>query len=345
MGFQFGHMQCYSASGGKKASNAVAAIIDEARRAAGFCDHVTDPLPPVVISGMTPAELLEFHDVQIKRVARGRGKGNSLRKDSPTLLASVFSFPFKPDQKNDPAYLAVRDASIAFFRAEMEARGGTVLSIVQHEDESWLHFHAYAMALDDPKLAAKTLHRGHVAAAPAKKAGEKGVKEYCDAMRGFQNDYAAVTERHGLTKLGPRRQRLTRAQWHTQQAEAVRQAERINALDGAESQVSAALTKAAAAEAEARQAEAVPRAFATGVTAWCDGELDDRARPAAHLPILRKMSLSQSIQPAAALLTTFVKAVATQIAKFTEAATAEFKAEMRINAQEIAKDFGGTKMR
>jgi hypothetical protein len=122
-------------------------------------------------------------------------------------------------------------------------------------------------------------------------------------------------------------------------------AERYKALDGAESLVDAALTKAAAAETAARQAEAVPKAFAAGVTAWCDGEIDDRARPAAHLPILRKMSLSQSIQPAAALLTTFVKAVATQIAKFTEAATAEFKAEMRINAQEIAKDFGGTKMR
>jgi len=346
MGHQFAHIETCSVSGGKS-GRTVSGVINEAGRVAGFCDHVKgDPLPPVVLSGMTPAELREFHDVQLAKAKRGRGKGNSLRKDSPTLLAAVFSFPFTPEDKLNPKYLAFRDDTIAFFKREMESRGGEVLSVVQHEDEKMLHVHVFAMKLDDPRFAVKKLHRGHVAAAPVQAAGGKGVIEYCDAMRGFQDSYYdEVAKLHGMTRHGRRRQRLSRGDYRTQEREAALMAERYKALDGAESLVDAALTKAAAAETAARQAEAVPKAFAAGVTAWCDGELDDRARPAAHLPILRKMSLTQAIQPAAALLTMFVKAVAAQIAKFSEAAKVEFKSELRLNSQEIAKDFTSPKMR
>ena len=347
MGCQFAHIETYSVSGGKS-GRSVSGVTGEAGRDAGFCDHVANPLPPVVLSGMTPAELRDFHDAQIAKTKRGRGKGNSLRKDSPTLVGAVFSFQYRPDQKDNPAYLAARDAAIAFFRTEMESRGGTVLSIVQHEDESWLHFHAYAMNLDDPKFAAKLLHRGHVAANPVKAAGGKGVIEYCAAMRGFQDDYAKVAERHGQTRHGQRRQRLTRAEWKTQKAEYAHRAERLNALDGAEQLVSVALTSAAAAEAKAAAAEqkalvvvGKAQAFEIGLVAWGKKELTDEMKPAKNLAWDRGLALLDAIAPARDLLRTYIKSVVERISEFSESVKEQIKSEMGIDAPNLTAKFFG----
>ena len=348
MGHQFAHIETCSVSGGKS-GRTVAGVIGEAGRSAGFCDHVGNPLPPVVLFGMTPAELLEFHDAQLKTAKRGRGKGNSLRRDSPTLVGAVFSFPFTPEDKLNQKYLALRDDTIAFFKREMERLGGEMLSVVQHEDEKMLHIHCYAMKLDDPRFAAKKLHRGHVAANPAKAAGQKGITEYCDAMRGFQTDYYdEVAKLHGLTRHGRRLQRLSRGDYKSQEAEAARQAERLQALAAAESQVSAAITKAAEAETKAAAAEQKAlavvgraQAFETGLVAWGKKELTDEMKPARGLAWDRGLALLDAIAPARDLLRSYVKSVVERISEFSEAIRDQIKSEMGKDAPKLTEQFFG----
>jgi hypothetical protein len=289
---------------------------------------------------MSPAEILAFHDAQIKAVAKGRGKGNSLRKDSATLVAAVFSFPVKPEAKSTAGYIALRDDSLQFFKQEIEERGGTILDAIQHDDESYLHVHVFAMNLQDKKLSAKKLHRGHIAAdaAPTPTKAAR-IKAYASAMREFQTDYSAVTAPHGLTRRGPRVQRLSHAEWMAQKSEAARQAERYKALDIAEQEATVAMAKAVEAEIEARAAAARHNAFAQGVVAWCDGELDNQAMPVAHLDIQKKFRLLAAIQPAKKLLTLFIKTIAKEIARFTDPEVLQYKSNLKPKADEIAQEW------
>ena len=175
-GYQFCHINLYASSASKIGGSArnVRDILSEADRLEGYASHVSDPKPATVLFGMPPSEILDFHDEKIKRVGKGRGKGKGLRKDSPTLVAAVFSFPYPPAEKTDANYIALRDESIAFFQREIEGHGGVVLGAVEHDDEEYLHFHIYAMDVDDPKLSAKNLHRGHVA---EPQSGRRGRRE------------------------------------------------------------------------------------------------------------------------------------------------------------------------
>jgi len=76
------------------------------------------------------------------------------------------------------------------------------------------------------------LHSGRAAAAEAKRKGEtKAAQQYAhnNAMRNWQDRfYQAVGREFGLARLGPKRQRLTRAEWVAQQAaqQAILSAER-----------------------------------------------------------------------------------------------------------------------
>ena len=73
-----------------------------------------------------------------------------------------------------------------------------------HNDEEQPHIHFYVYS--DTEVNAKALHYGH-----------KAKKNFIAASKTFQDDYHAQVAIHcGMARLGPKKQRLTRAEWKAQ---------------------------------------------------------------------------------------------------------------------------------
>lgn len=258
MSFQFAHIESYSRSGGRGGKHTVADIIAEARRDARSSLHVESPRPPIYVYGYDLDELEQRHDalVETAREMLANGKQRALRKDTGSLFTCVLSHPATPDEcRSDSETKAAVEAwakdSVLWLRRDLEARGGTLESVIMHTDESHVHLHVYAL---HPSGHADRLHPGKAAKKEAvaaavdaghdrKTANAMGDRAYVEAMRGWQDSYSErVGLPHGLTRLGPGRRRLSRSEWKAEQAAArsVKQARRLaeaatdaaNAADG-----------------------------------------------------------------------------------------------------------------
>jgi hypothetical protein len=136
----------------------------------------------------------------------------------PELTAEV-----RRDSQAYARYLQWREATILW----LERRWGDKLkTVVEHMDEKHPHVHYVIVPeLDqDGRLRIGDIHEGYRAAAQCKAEGgsprdEK--KAYQEQMKRIQDDYhAKVAVKFGLTRLGPRRQRLSREQWKEQKRQA-----------------------------------------------------------------------------------------------------------------------------
>lgn len=131
------------------------------------------------------------------------------------------------------------EEAIAHERERIEHSGGCYMMSVVHWDEKQLHAHLFA--LDPVKGRVNHLHPGVAAkqafaddlrnAALSKKdRNSGGNRAYCDAMREWQDTlHNEVFKVHGLLRTGPRRERLSRADWQqskTAAAERMEDAER-----------------------------------------------------------------------------------------------------------------------
>lgn len=258
MSFQFAHIESYSRSGGRGGKHTVADIITEARRDPAACLHVESPRPPVHVYGCGLDDLEQRHDalVETAREMLANGKQRALRKDTGSLFTCVLSHPATPDEcRSDPETKAAVEAwakdSVLWLRRDLEARGGVLETVILHTDESHVHLHAYGLHSSghaDRLHPGKTAKKEAVAAAQdaghdRKAANAMGDKAYVEAMRTWQDSYSHdVGLPHGLTRLGPARRRLSRAEWKAEQAAArsVKQARRLakaamdaaNAADG-----------------------------------------------------------------------------------------------------------------
>jgi hypothetical protein len=147
-------------------------------------------------------------------------RGHALRKDGLCFVAGVVTWP---EARPEAEWAGYRAASIKWLQDKYQNR---LLSVVEHHDESHPHIHYFCVPLPGERF--EILHPGRAAAAEAKAAGLlKGAQNraYKDAMRAWQADFhREVSQHHGLTRLGPQRRRLTRAEWKAEQAEAERQA-------------------------------------------------------------------------------------------------------------------------
>ena len=233
MAFQFVHAKTYSVKTGG------AGIASEAGRKPDHSRHVSEPKPPILLAGIEPeaawSEIERRHGAARNTVKMKNGKTaqRKLRKDENILLAAVASHPTPTEQLNpdDPEFKAWIDSSLKFF----EAQHGKPLSAVLHLDESHPHIHF----LTAPDLEAgermADIHPGEGAKRDA--GGRKGKRTekdhlYKEAMRKYQDTYHdQVGKRHGLTRLGPKRQRLARSEWKAQEAEAIRVAKNIRQLE------------------------------------------------------------------------------------------------------------------
>jgi hypothetical protein len=238
-GYQFAHMATHSRKGNAPYTS-VSDITDEAARLPGACPHVAEPKPPTILFGVAPEKipaLLELRIAQAK--ARSHGKAmRAIRRDTHVLESIVCSHPAYVDappegSETHARWLSERDTmldyelwrrlTVGFILWDAERRGMTVLSIVEHLDEKHPHIHAY-LAPNNARHDAKASHPGHKAKrAAAALSGSKKDQDraYQAAMRDWQDEYnKRVGEPCGLTRFGPRLERLSREEWHRKQKEA-----------------------------------------------------------------------------------------------------------------------------
>lgn len=273
MGYQFIHVSSYgrSAGKGKEGGHCVRSILAEAGREEGAHPHVEAPQPPTVLHGLSLAEV----EAEASAWAEGAkdARGHRLRKDGLCLLAGVIS---APDDMSAEVWEALKVDAVDWL-----GRDGRLLSVIEHHDESHRHIHFFKTPAEGARF--DSIHPGRAAAAAAKARGEaKGDqnKAYKEAMRGFQSDFfTQVGARHGLTRIGPAKRRLTRSGWVAEQMAAKAMAEARQQTEA--SLVDAtAMTQRAEAAVKAALAEA-DKVAAVREQAKAEADRADKARKAA----------------------------------------------------------------
>jgi hypothetical protein len=228
-GFQFAHLDWFSAAGAPK-TRAVATsshgsqrgrgwnnaeILAEAMREPGNCDHVAKPMPPMIYHGsideVTEAitAFVDSQKVQV-RLKSGEVAVRKPRSDSPSLAAGVISFP----QTRIDEWPAFRDHAIR----QLEDRYGERLRcVLEHLDERHPHIHFYLVPRPGESFSA--VHDGYEASRDArKKPGNKIRAAFRGAMTIWQDwVQSAICGPFALARLGPGRRRLSRRRWELEQ--------------------------------------------------------------------------------------------------------------------------------
>jgi hypothetical protein len=165
--------------------------IREALRIGKHFKHVDRPSPPIIHYGLDKGQLLSWlKKLQKKsrsiKVHTSRGPRRQ-RSDTPILLSIVASHPAPPSQRSDPAYLAWRNRTIAWFRRRYGDEH--IVCILEHVDEGHLHLH---VLVHNFGASVKPFRAGEIAVA---KAIAKGVpksehgKEYRSGITAMLDDY------------------------------------------------------------------------------------------------------------------------------------------------------------
>jgi len=293
MAYQFIHLESFGRKADSK-GRSTAFIFGEARRDPAASMHVSNPSPPVVAFGSTIEEVEALHDAvaaEARTTPKG-GKPRKIQRTQHTLMTIVASHPLTmeevradPDKRREAEEWEKR--TVSWLRSQY---GDKVVSVIRHEDESHFHLHAYILP-DDPAMRAAALHPGQVAKAAVMAAGpvdgedtkalnKRGDQSYRAAMRAWQDAYhETVAIPCGLTRLGPQRRRLTRAEWQAEQTQAkalrttIERAKVVKArgesmIANTKEEAARIAAEAAAAKAEAtRQLEAAKAATAAALAA------------------------------------------------------------------------------
>lgn len=233
----FLHCQTFSRKP-SPAGNSLDQVIGEALRDPQFSVHVASPQPPRILLG-NPATFRAEHDAHVAarttevHTARGIVR-RRIRMDRHTLATIVASYPQTVAQirargeKAAAHYEAWERATCAWVRGRY---GNQLRVVIAHADEEYPHLHFWLLS-DDPGADGTTLHAGkvakRVAEAKAKAAGlepraavKAGNAALKVAMRGWLDAYhREVGVPLGLTRDGPKRRRLSRAQWRSELAKA-----------------------------------------------------------------------------------------------------------------------------
>lgn len=256
--YQFAHLGTYSRRGNRvpmkhkkgrvsEGGRSVRDIYFEAAREAGSAPHVETPQPPNIIFNALGKPLAD-HVQEIERRISERNKTlkkqklQSIRSDTHVLDTMVFSHPFytlpAPEGYKGEAQKSLSDPdafvqysnwlmdTIEWAQNNARLRGVEIMAIVEHVDESHPHLHVLSLPVSDIRMNAKNTHPGYRAKFAAIDSGEIpkiAQKRFRDAMSAWQDDYYEhVGIKHGLTRFGPKRQRLSRQEWQARKAEAKR---------------------------------------------------------------------------------------------------------------------------
>ena len=283
-GPQFFHLQSYSRKS-NKIGQSVQQVLDEAARAPEFSMHIESPMPPNIVYGLTPQQVREKHDEIVAAgyvdavLADGRVARRGIRKDRHTLLTAVASYPMLTAQIAEGSddreeYERWIDLNIRWFK---ETFGDRLVSVIEHVDEEHPHLHAFILPLSDASCSARDLNPAWIikeqaealakeSGKPAREAVKLGNLAYRARGQELQDQYYnEVGLPAGLTRVGPKRERLSREQWKQRKEQARRDAallrqmsSRVERLADAEAQIDIdANQKAVKVAEQLEQAEAI----------------------------------------------------------------------------------------
>ena len=238
MAYQFLHIDTVARSVPKKAQSKRWGLSDtlaEAARLDGACPHIDAPKPPKRVYGV-PMSIVQTA-VESRAVEARDAKGRKLRKDAPVMLAGVVSYPISMANlggEHWPEYERWERKTLDWLASRF---GDGLASVVRHTDETFPHLHFFIV----PELGAnggldlEAHHPGIAAREAAKRAGKdskESNRAYCDAMRDLQNDFhRQVGLYYGHLREGPRRRRLTRGDYKSEQREATQRAEMMKKIE------------------------------------------------------------------------------------------------------------------
>jgi hypothetical protein len=178
----------------------------------------------------------------------GKLRRRAVRKDRHTLVGLIASYPLSWNQVGHyPHVLAHLEAwEQATIRWARDQLGPCFASAIRHRDELYPHLHIYALPVGLEGIDATLLHVGKRAkrealralladGVPKREALRAANLVHREAMREWQDDYyRVVSEPLGLTWTGPKRRRLSRAEWQAETREARLRAERLAMLEARE---------------------------------------------------------------------------------------------------------------
>ena len=207
--FQFIRAEIYarraSTNPKSKSEYSAADIIGEALRDDGHCPHVENPEPPRYLIGSEAETRAMLGRINENALKYRDPVGRKMREDAAVLLAGVASFPRAEAEKDPELYARWESLTVAYLQGKY---GDNLRAVVMHNDEEHPHLHFYVYS--DTEVNAKMLHDGY------KNASKKG--SYKAGVQAFQDEYfEQVASRCGLARTGPKRRRLSRAEWHAEQ--------------------------------------------------------------------------------------------------------------------------------
>lgn len=294
MSSQFIHVECYARRASTKQPNSkngqeakarkvkltAREIADEAERKPEASPHVNEPMEPKLLLGVRPSDVVE--EAEKRAEASTDSKGRKVREDTAILLAGVASHPLSPDEVAADAtkraeYERWRKLTIEHLQRKY---GDDLKSVVEHTDESHMHLHFMVVPKAGKGFNAKKLHDGFAAADGLK--GKDQRRVYTDAMRKMQDAYfREVGARCGLARTGPKRERLTRAEWNQRKHEVQQVAEVFKEAEADRAEAKVHLARARKmAEAIILKAKAGAESIAMKLTSMFDGLI---GRPSAKV--------------------------------------------------------------
>lgn len=234
MAAQFAHIQTFSRKK-NKAGQCVDQVIGELLREALYAAHVFEPAPPEVVDGISPEQLRAAHDAMVAAAQtqfriKGEVRTRAVRQDRHTLVTAVASYavPYaeiRGDPEKEKALKVWEEANVRFFK---KCFGPYYRATYRHVDETYAHLHIHALPENFPGIDAGLLHPGKAAkkkvetkckadGMPSREVVKAGNQALKSAMRDWQDMYYRdVGEPCGLLRDGPRRRRLSRAQYQAE---------------------------------------------------------------------------------------------------------------------------------
>jgi len=218
-----------------RAGQCVRQVIDEGLRSGGYHPHVGEPKPPVPVFG-DPGGFQQMHDAHVdarrtRAIRNGQVSEREIRRDRHTLFTIVASYPTLTTVVEASTEELTRlkrwvDLTLAWVQAQY---GDQLKAAFAHIDEAYPHLHFWLLP-EDPSADATLLHPGKVTkrevqarmkleGLPAREAVAAGNRALKQTMRAWQDSYhRAVGAPLGMRRDGPKRRRLSRAQWSAEQA-------------------------------------------------------------------------------------------------------------------------------
>jgi hypothetical protein len=226
-GPQFIHFEAYGDVGAHTKNSSLRKpsmhdIVAELVRAPHACPHVGRPEKPIRRYGEDPHNVLQMAKALAEQAVDRRGY--RLRCDAPIVLVGVITWPgFRQHLADNPEamarWIAFRQDSIKWLLGYW---GDRLKSVQEHVDEPHPHLHFIVLPhLDvDKRLRLSNVHPGLRAeedAAQKNATRREQRTAHEEAMEQFQDEfYHGVASQHGLLRLGPKRQRLSRKEWKSQ---------------------------------------------------------------------------------------------------------------------------------